>query len=97
MVKRIVKLTFRQESSADFELLFNRYKDRIRKADGCTHLELWRANEGVYFTYSWWKDASYLELYRQSSLFAEVWPQTKQLFASPAEAWTVDVLAELPE
>lgn len=97
MVKRIVKLTFKQELSADFELLFNRYKESIRQAEGCTHLELWRANECVYFTYSWWENASYLELYRQSELFAEVWPQTKQLFASPAEAWTVDVIAELSE
>jgi quinol monooxygenase YgiN len=96
MVKRIVKLTFKPELVSEFEAIFKKYQDSIRCAEGCTHLELWQSNQHIFFTYSWWEDEKYLEDYRQSELFAEVWPQTKKLFAQPAEAWTVQVLAELP-
>lgn len=92
MVTRIVKMTFREEATADFQKVFDKYKEQIRHADGCTHLTLLREkpNGTVFFTYSKWEDESFLEKYRHSSIFAEVWPQTKTLFAAPAQAWTVN-------
>ncbi len=98
MVTRIVKMNFRPEAIHQFLAVFDQYKHRIRSAEGCTHLSLLREKkEGyVFFTYSHWEDESFLEKYRHSSIFAEVWPQTKALFASPAEAWTVTEEIKLP-
>jgi len=97
MVKRIVKMTFRPDEGDAFERLFGRYHNQIRSAPGCLSLEMLKAHEseGVYFTYSSWETEQSLGLYRQSALFAEVWPQTRAMFAAPAEAWTVEVLYDL--
>ena len=94
MVIRIVKMTFRTESAEAFEQIFNQYKDRIRAAEGCTHVSLLRDidNPRVYFTYSHWENADFLENYRHSAVFGEVWPQVKPLFAAPAEAWSTMLL-----
>jgi len=97
MVKRIVKMTFREACVGDFLVLFEKYKAQIRHAEGCLSLELLQAHEpgNVFFTYSFWDDPGYLEQYRRSEVFAVVWPQTKSYFALPAEAWTVNVLHHL--
>jgi quinol monooxygenase YgiN len=94
MVTRIVKMTFRIEACDDFLSIFNHYKREIRNAEGCIHLQLLREKKdgNIFFTYSKWEHEKYLEIYRNSTIFAEVWPQTKALFAQPAEAWTVDEL-----
>lgn len=97
MVKRIVKMTFDPKHSKDFEELFDTYRAHIRNQPGCLSLEMLRAVEptGVYFTYSTWEDSSWLETYRKSATFAEVWPLTRAMFAAPAEAWTVEVCHNL--
>lgn len=97
MVKRIVKMTFKPESVDVFIDIFERYRQHIRAAEGCVHLELWRQEKegNVFFTYSHWEHPDFLEKYRQSAVFAEVWPQTKALFADKPEAWTVDMLVQL--
>ncbi len=92
MVVRIVKMTFAPEHMARFQELFNGWKPRIRGFSGCRHLELLHDVDDpcVFFTYSHWDGPADLENYRRSEVFADVWPQTKALFAAPAEAWTVD-------
>ncbi len=97
MVRRIVKMTFRPESCQEFLDLFDLYKQDIRFSPGCESLELLRlAHDGnIFFTYSTWLGEEYLEQYRHSATFAEVWPRTRALFAAPAEAWTVDVIHHL--
>lgn len=92
MITRIVKMTFQEENIATFEALFDRYKEDIRNQAGCFHLKLLqeKANPCVFFTYSLWENESFLNQYRSSILFAEVWPATKILFKEKAEAWTVD-------
>ncbi len=97
MIVRIVKMTFKPESCDDFLALFRHYKERIRAAEGCCYLELLRMTEGgnVFFTYSYWSYEADLEKYRQSAIFSEVWPKTKALFESPAEAWTTERVVEL--
>lgn len=91
-------MSFRKEATADFQNIFEKYKEQIRAAEGCRHLSLLREipDGAVFFTYSQWDDESFLEKYRHSIIFAEVWPQTKALFALPAEAWTVKEEVVLP-
>lgn len=94
MIKRFVKMTFIPEHTQDFISLFKSKKDLIAAVKGCTHVELLQdtSHEQVFFTYSLWEDATYLEAYRNSELFKEVWAKTKILFKEKAEAWSVKVI-----
>lgn len=91
MIIRIVKMTFAPDKVTDFLTLFNENKERIAGFEGCTHLELWndKNSPNIFFTYSHWKEESYLEKYRQSELFEFMWSRTKVLFIDKPEAWTV--------
>ena len=93
MIKRIVKMTFRQEAVPDFLSDFEKIKNKIRGMEGCHHLELWREVDGsnVLFTYSYWESQQALDAYRRSELFKSVWKRTKEKFAEKAEAWSVEV------
>jgi (4S)-4-hydroxy-5-phosphonooxypentane-2,3-dione isomerase len=97
MFVRIVKLTFREETTADFSQLFEERKSDIRNQPGCTGLRLLRDRNDprIFFTYSHWNDESDLENYRKSELFTQVWGTVKTWFADRPEAWSVDVLHEL--
>jgi len=84
-------MTFAAEHVDAFLKLFRANKDQIAGFEGCTHLELWndKENPNVYFTYSHWKDETYLEKYRNSELFNRVWNENKNYFSAKPEAWTV--------
>ena len=84
-------MTFAPQHVDDFLKLFAENKDRIAGFEGCTHLELLndKENTHVFFTYSKWRNESFLEKYRDSELFNSVWSETKKLFATKPEAWTV--------
>ncbi len=92
MIVRIVKMTFKPAEVATFRTLFEGWKPRIRAFPGCQHLELLADvdDPGVFFTYSHWDGPSDLDAYRDSEVFASVWPTVKGLFAAPAEAWTLE-------
>ncbi len=92
MLIRIVKMTFELGKEEDFLTIFHKYKEKIRNAEGCTHLQLLRdkTNPNIFFTYSHWQDEVYIEKYRKSETFGEVWPQTKALFSDKPEAWSVE-------
>lgn len=95
MIKRIVKLTFREEAVSNFlNDVFEHSKERIRAFPGCRHMELLQNlnQPNVLFTLSYWDDEAALEAYRQSELFQSTWAKTKVLFAGKAEAWTVEVI-----
>ncbi len=95
MIKRIVKLTFREDAVPVFiSEVFEQSKARIRAFEGCQHMELLRhkTRPNVLFTLSMWDDEAALEAYRASALFADTWAKTKALFAEKAEAWTVEVI-----
>jgi len=91
MIKRFVKMTFKPESIEDFKNVFNTHKELILSFEGCNHLELLQDvnNPTIFFTFSIWDDKKYLESYRQSSEFREIWGQTKPFFAQKAEAWSL--------
>ncbi len=94
MIKRIVKLTFREEVIPDFLAIFENSKAQIRAFPGNLHLELLRdvKRRNVLFTLSHWQDEQALEAYRKSELFKTTWEKTKALFAEKAEAWSVEVV-----
>ena len=95
MIKRIVKMTFREDATDTFlHDVFEHSKDRIRAFPGCRHMELLRniGQPNVLFTLSYWDDEAALEAYRQSELFQTTWAKTKALFAEKAEAWSVEVI-----
>jgi heme-degrading monooxygenase HmoA len=75
MIKRIVKLTFQPERTADFQEVFAYHKERILVFPGCKHIELLRCKDPghVFFTLSIWDSEG----------------KTKVLFSDRPEAWTV--------
>lgn len=95
LIKRIVKMTFREEAVQRFVgEVFEQSKARIRAFEGCQHMELLRhtSRNNVLFTLSYWDDEAALEAYRASPLFADTWAKTKALFAEKAEAWTLEII-----
>jgi heme-degrading monooxygenase HmoA len=97
MITRIVKMNFRSEEVENFLTIFHQSKDKIRHMPGCKHLELWnsQSDASIYYTYSIWDSEDDLNNYRDSELFQSVWPATKALFASKAEASSLNVLVKL--
>ena len=91
MLFRIVRLPLAPAHVADFLTLFRAFESQIRHQPGCRHLELWQDADHphTYCTYSHWDDAAALDAYRRSALFGQVWPATKRLLASPAQAFSV--------
>lgn len=86
---RIVKMTFREDTVAEFRRIFDERKERIKNFPGCSHVEL--LNErNVFFTYSIWNSSQDLENYRNSELFQSTWALVKPLFAAKAEAWSLE-------
>ena len=94
MLKRIVKMTFREAAVPTFLQLFEEVKTTIRQQPGCHHLELWQddGQSNVLFTFSIWENDAALDAYRQSAFFGKTWKRTKELFAGRAEAWSVSTL-----
>lgn len=94
---RIVKMTFRPDSTKDFLKIFNAYSDEIRNQPGCKSLKLVQdlENPVIFFTISEWDDPSYLEQYRNNELFKTVWSSTKVLFGAKPEAWSVGILSDI--
>ena len=76
MIVRLVKMTFRNGEVARFQELFEEWRHRIIAFPGCGKLELlYDINEpDVFFTHSEWGSAEDLESYRNSAVFADVWP-----------------------
>lgn len=97
MIKRIVKMTFRQEEVENFIELFYAQKEQIRNFKGCQSLELVRgvAQSNIFFTISIWESEKALEDYRMSELFKTTWAQTKVLFNASPEAWSTEAIVTL--
>lgn len=97
MLIRIVKMTFQTDKTDDFLQIFNESKHLIRHFEGCTHLELLQdfSQKNIFYTYSYWEAPLFLEKYRQSTLFEEVWSKTKKLFADKPQAFSVNRVMEV--
>lgn len=81
MIVRIVRMTFKPEKTEEFLEIFRSSKEKIRAFEGCNHVELLQDlhHPNVYSTYSLWDSEEHLNQYRHSSLFGQVWPDTKKL------------------
>jgi quinol monooxygenase YgiN len=95
MITRIVKLTFQPEKVSEFLKLFEATKSQIAAFEGCESLQLMKAegSDNVFFTVSEWQAASYLEAYRKSDFFTDLWNNTKIHFAAQPEAWSLETVA----
>ncbi len=96
MIRRLVKMTFREEAVEAFQDIFATSKDKIRAFPGNQHVELLHDvnNPCIFFTFSLWESEADLNNYRHSELFADTWARTKVLFADKPEAWSTDKEAE---
>lgn len=94
MIIRIVKMTFREDSSEIFKEFTTSIKDTIKGFDGCLYLDIFRDihNPNIFFSYSHWVSENYLNIYRDSVFFKTTWAKTKQWFDDKPEAWSVSSL-----
>lgn len=97
MITRIVKLTITPSQKDEFINIFVTNKEHIRGFKGCMHVELLQDKkyDNIFFTYSKWESQEFIEKYRKSELFGEVWKKTKACFCAPPEAWSVNELFSL--
>lgn len=93
MILRLVKMHFKAEELDNFLSYFQTIKSHIEAMPGLVKLHLYqdKTNKDVLFTHSVWVSEEHLNDYRNSELFAEVWPKTKRLFANKAEAWSLEL------
>lgn len=99
MLTRIVKMTFDESKVEDFKTMIKGNAPLIQGFDGCEYLRILQdqKDQNTFFTYSYWKSAEHLETYRKSELFNRLWSAAKAGFIAKPEAWSVDVVIELPE
>ena len=92
MLIRYVRMTFREESTDEFQAIFEASKDKIRAMAGCQYLELLRDinNPNIFMTHSHWDSEIDLNNYRNSELFRTTWAKTKILFAEKPLAFSVE-------
>lgn len=97
MIIRLVTMTFHPKNVPSFLILFEKNKEKIRAFDGCEELKLIqnKNNPQEISTLSHWTSVAKLNNYRKSSLFGEVWPETKKLFSSIPKATSFSILHEL--
>lgn len=93
-IQRIVKLTFDPVFVPGFLKMMDSYRDKIASSEGCISLKMLQgsADKNIIFTYSEWKDETFLDSYRNSELFKEVWVKTKPGFIAKPEAWSCILL-----
>ncbi len=91
MILRIVKMHFKSEEVDQFLDFFETVKHKIEAMPGLLNLKLYQDSndQQLVFTLSSWLDQAYLEEYRNSELFGQVWPRTKALLAERPEAWSL--------
>ena len=91
MIIRIVKMTFREDSSETFKEFTTSIKDTIKSFEGCLHLDIYRdiQNPNIFFSYSHWESENHLNRYRDSEFFKTTWAKTKLWFGAKPEAWSV--------
>ena len=94
MIVRVVRLTLSEENVSAFEEVFRTHQDAIASQPGCMGVEMLSDPDDncIRGTLSRWRSAEDLNAYRASSLFGEVWPVTKSLFAAKPEVWSYEVL-----
>lgn len=85
-------MEFMDDKVENFIKLFQTNKDKILAFDGCQSVDLLRDinTKNIFFTYSIWDSESFLNQYRESETFRNIWSKTKPLFSNKAKAWSVE-------
>ena len=85
-------MEFEPKNVRAFINIFKANKDKITTFDGCHSVELLRDvnAQNIFFTYSTWDSENYLNKYRESNTFKDIWSKTKPLFSNKAKAWSVE-------
>ncbi len=96
MITRLVKLSFKEAHCTEFENYFTQICEQIKSQEGCLDVKLFSENHdtGVFFTLSKWEHDDFLQAYRKSELFGEVWPKVKKWMKDKPEAWTINELTQ---
>jgi quinol monooxygenase YgiN len=96
MITRIVRMRFRPEAIPEFLEIWRESRALIRARPGCLEANLFAddSDPTAFYTLSRWKTGGDLFAYRKSELFGVVWPRTKVLFAAPAEAFSLQAVAD---
>ena len=91
MILRLVKMHFRPEETDRFLEYFESIKDTIQEMPGILNLKLYQdeGDKNIIFTHSTWLNEKYIEMYKTTPEFAQIWPYTKSLFASKPMAWSL--------
>jgi quinol monooxygenase YgiN len=92
MLTRVVKLHFDPAYLAPFLAHFETVKFQVAQFPGCRGMQLLQdqTDPCLIFTYSIWDSEADLNHYRDSPLFATIWPQIKPWFDQKAEAWSLN-------
>lgn len=93
MIVRVVKLTFSPATVGAFDALYTQFEARIQAHQGCQMVRAMKVQGQPCqrATLSFWETQEDLDVYRKSTLFGEVWPATKALFAAPPEAQSYEL------
>jgi len=94
MIRRIVKLSIKDDEISAFKKLFQDNQHIIMSFDGCNHAELWQDKNqpNTFFTYSLWDSENDLDNYRHSEIFKGIWTETKKKFNDKPKAWSLNKL-----
>ncbi len=92
---RIVRLEFKSNEIPAFIKLFNKHQSDLLSVAGCQSVTLVRDGKAPhkFLTISEWESEAYLEDYRKSPLFKNIWQQVKPMFAAKASVESLDVLS----
>ena len=79
MLIRLVRLPASEASLPRLRAVLAEVMPTVRQQRGCTHLELLADHDQptVLYTLSHWNSDNDLQRYRQSEIFAQVWPRLK--------------------
>lgn len=91
MIRRIVKLHFKEEFINDFVKIFQEKEEFIKNWPGCLSLQLLQDvdSSSTFFTISTWQQLNDLDAYRASPGFKSTWEQIKPMFIDKAKAWSL--------
>ena len=94
----MVRLTFSPETVDAFDALYTQFEQHIQARPGCRMVRAMKVpgHPCQRATLSFWETQEDLDTYRQSTLFGEVWPATKALFAAPPEAQSYELAGDVP-
>ena len=90
----MTKTRKQKEKIQDFLDLFDQVVAKVNNQPGCIEMFMTQdvKNPEIFITHSKWESEADLNNYRDSKLFASVWPTIKPWFEKKAEAWSMQLI-----